>query len=497
MNFFLLVASPAALLAPGRKNSPLAPAAAASPNIAKSFDSGKADGRTKKVYEELLAASSLLDGNGHVMLSVGDVETALSDLHLQHSQTPLPGAVHPLEILPTSLFAQEPVDVTALVRETMPRVLEAHPIFTYMAEETLGNDAFFESVYFGTSTRDASTSLDFPQLCRRLIASVYVFELLIGMEREKHRQLAQWYEVKLRAARHSQTRHAAAAAAEQQQQPAATRSPRDALMGFFLAVKGESVLASINAFEMLRRLDTPAADGVGANGAPVAEGTPVPGSSSTMDFSAMSVASLSSVLRAIMSLNIFEAVLSNLSFAFWPDNARAGMALQLSATGEFDADGSQQLSTEWRDLYLAWNANFVWPSHYCADMMAFTMLVAPTIALGDPRDFQYNRAHTLFWVARATQLTRLENGPLPHEPDAIPCFRCRQLEPIDDRQPLTSRTAKRTRAAGERLAARSGSDVSGSGVWWALLADVPAQLSSLVRLYRLMPKDGPAKLRLL
>ena len=143
------------------------------------------------------------------------------------------------------------------------------------------------------------------------------------------------------------------------------------------------------------------------------------------------------------------------------------------------------------------DANFVWPSHYCKDMMAFTMLVTPSIALGAPGVFQYNRAHTLFWVARATQLTRLANGPLPHEPDDIPCFRCRQLKPAEDRQPLTSRTAQQTRRAGERLARRAGFDVSCGDVWQRLAADVPAQLARLVRLYRLMPKQGPGKLRLL
>ena len=107
------------------------------------------------------------------------------------------------------------------------------------------------------------------------------------------------------------------------------------------------------------------------------------------------------------------------------------------------------------------------------------------------------RAHTLFWTARSTQLTRLAAGPLPHEPDDIPCFRCRQLEPVSDRQPLTSRTAVRTRAAGERLAARAGHDVSGAAVWPRLLAELPKQMGSLARLYELMPKEGPAKLRLL
>ena len=69
-----------------------------------------------------------------------------------------------------------------------------------------------------------------------------------------------------------------------------------------------------------------------------------------------------------------QAVLSNLSFAFWPDNARAGMALLEAPAGAFRPDGSQALSPEWFKLYLAWNANFIWPSHYCADMMCFTML---------------------------------------------------------------------------------------------------------------------------
>ena len=47
-------------------------------------------------------------------------------------------------------------------------------------------------------------------------------------------------------------------------------------------------------------------------------------------------------------------------------------------------------------------------THFCSDMMCFTMLLMPTIALGRPDDFQYNRAHTLFWVVRSTQLSRMQ-----------------------------------------------------------------------------------------
>ena len=83
-----------------------------------------------------------------------------------------------------------------------------------------------------------------------------------------------------------------------------------------------------------------------------------------------------------MSVNLFEAIVSNLSFAFWPDNARAGMALLLTQRGEYDADLTQDLAPEWFSLYLAWNACFIWPSHYMSDMMCFSMLASPAIALG-------------------------------------------------------------------------------------------------------------------
>ena len=77
--------------------------------------------------------------------------------------------------------------------------------------------------------------------------------------------------------------------------------------------------------------------------------------------------------------------------------------------------------------------------------------------------------------------------------------RCRQLEPAHDRQPLTSRTARLTRASGEGLARAAGSDVSeGSGVWWRLATEVlPAQLRSAARIYERMPKESPTKLKLL
>ena len=130
------------------------------------------------------------------------------------------------------------------------------------------------------------------------------------------------------------------------------------------------------------------------------------------------------------------------------------------------------------------------------------MLLAPTIALGLPSTFQYNRAHSLFWVVRATQLTRLrreaERASRPPGDAQVACFHCRQLEPVHDRQPITSRTAALTRASGERLARTWGADVSGAAVWWRLAAEVlPQQVASFVRIYRRMPKVSPTKLRLL
>ena len=397
--------------------------------------------RVRSVFDRLIAASELIDTDGRVILSAGDIETALSDLHLR---TPEAEA-----ILPASLYAGAPVDATALVLETLPKVLEAHPIFTFMVEETLGNDDFYKSVYFGRAglTADHPTAINFAALCKRLVTSIHVFELLIAMDRDGHRRLAMYYEDALREAREAEQavmvgEQIGSADCAPPQKP--SRSLRDALMGFFLAVKGESVLASINAFEMLRRVsgeqEQPSSDEVEEE-----------------------VDALSRVLNSIMRLNIFEAVLSNLSFAFWPDNAVCGVSLLTSPalTTPFESEELSQplLDEEWVRTYISWNANFIWPSHYCQDMLCFTMLCMPTIALGEPRLFQYHRAHTLFWVARSTQLTRLANGPLPHEADQIPCFRCRQLEPQNDRQPLTSRTAKRTRQAGERLARRAGGGV--------------------------------------
>jgi hypothetical protein len=98
-------------------------------------------------------------------------------------------------------------------------------------------------------------------------------------------------------------------------------------------------------------------------------------------------------------------------------------------------------------------------------------------------------------VVRSTQLTRMARDP----DTPLACFRCRQLEPADDRQPLTSRTARLTRASGEALARGAASDVSeGSGVWWRLATEVlPAQLRSAARLYERMPKESPTKLKLL
>ena len=88
---------------------------------------------------------------------------------------------------------------------------------------------------------------------------------------------------------------------------------------------------------------------------------------------------------------------------------------------------------------------------------------------------------------------------LPPEEQQVPCFRCRQLEPMNDRQPLTSRTAKLTRAEGERLARACGEDVGeSSGVWRRLATEVvPRGLASLARVYGRMPKLSLTKIRLL
>ena len=432
--------------------------------------------RASSVYDRLLIASELLDPEGRCILRAADVQTALCDMHLQQELSAPTGVAHPSTLLPPRFYSGDSMDVTRLVRTTLPEVLVAHPIFLFMAEQTLENDDFYESVYFGLKERDEH-SLGFAALCRRLVASILLFEALLALDHEGHRQLAIWYETLLTDAE-------ARGGGGERSRP---RSARDSLMGFFLALKGESVLASINTFRELQ-----------------------------LSSSAAAVGRLSDVLNDIMRLNIFEAVLSNLSFAFWPDNARAGVALLRAPLGPFGADLTQQLDEEWYRTYLAWNANFIWPSHSCPDMMCFTMLVMPSIALGDAAHFQYRRAHTLFWVVRSTQLTRSLSserrveraaafGVSPAEmrkpagEQSAPCFHCRQLDPPGDRQPLTSRTALLTRRAGERLAAAHGEDVAeGSGVWRRLaVRDLPRQLASLARIYVRMPKVSPTKLRLL
>ena len=195
--------------------------------------------RSRRCHEELLAASQLLDDAGRVELTRADIDLALADMHLQMPSDARPVRGHPSGLLPASLYAAPTVDVTELVRSSFLRVLEAHPIFRFMAEETLGNDAFYESVYFGAE--DAATapaSLSFAQLCRRLVASVYVFEELIALDRDAHAALARWYETL-----YTERRAAAAAAAGRGGARARLpRSARDALMGFFLALKGGRIV---------------------------------------------------------------------------------------------------------------------------------------------------------------------------------------------------------------------------------------------------------------
>ena len=417
-------------------------------------------------FDRLLAASELAGADGRVVLHRTDIDTALREMSLDRAQPELGGVAHPSTLVPARLFEPDSVDVTDLVTGSLREVLDRHAVFEFMAAETVGNDEWFRSVYFGGSARDA-TSLSFAQLCRKLVASVYVVEQLLSMERDDHWQLAAWYERRLADAEARGGGGGAAAAAS---------SVRERFVGAWLGLKGESVLASINAFEELRRRGG-AAD-------------------------ARELAALGDVLNAFMAANIFEAVVANLSFAFWPDNARAGLALLLDLVrrpAAYAADGSQPtLSREWYGLYLAWNANFIWPSHFSSDMLCFAMLVAPRIALGPPSAFAYLRAHSLFWVVRSNQIARLERGGAAAADGELPCFRCRQLEPLDDRQPLTSRTAVRTRAAGEALLDAAGDDdLAARGVGRLLLDAAPRQLASIARLYARAPKASPTKLRLL
>jgi hypothetical protein len=332
----------------------------------------------QRVVDELLRAAELLNSRGECVLQPADVETALDDMHLlNRTDEPQPeGAAPPSEFLPEELLAPRSVDVTALVRESLPRVLATHPIFLQMAEELL-HEQFYASVYFGWQPRDATPSLSFAQLSRRLVASIYVFEQLVAMPHHRRRYLAAHYESKLAAAR----RAAVGAAAP-------SRSMRETLMGGFLDLKGESVLASINVFEMLHRSGAaslrnraPAADAdvsqrmqavqpakAGFPSSPsAARGVEItqPGGAGVPDHSLPRDApSLSNLLNSVMGVNILEAVLSNLSFAFWPDNARAGMALLMLNGAPFSSDLEQQLDAGWWALYLAWNANFIWPSHH-------------------------------------------------------------------------------------------------------------------------------------
>jgi len=392
-------------------------------------------------FDRLLAASELASADGRVVLHRTDIDTALREMSLDRAQPELGGVAHPSTLVPARLFEPDSVDVTDLVTGSLREVLDRHAVFEFMAAETVGNDEWFRSVYFGGSARDA-TSLSFAQLCRKLVASVYVVEQLLSMERDDHWQLAAWYERRLADAEARGGGGGGGAAAS---------SVRERFVGAWLGLKGESVLASINAF---------------------------------------------------MAANIFEAVVANLSFAYWPDNARAGLALLLDLVrrpAAYAADGSQPtLSREWYGLYLAWNANFIWPSHFSSDMLCFAMLVAPRIALGPPSAFAYLRAHSLFWVVRSNQIARLERGGAAAADGELPCFRCRQLEPLDDRQPLTSRTAVRTRAAGEALLDAAGDDdLAARGVGRLLLDAAPRQLASIARLYARAPKASPTKLRLL
>ena len=465
------------------------------------------------VFDQLLHAGGIaVEPDGRVLLQCAHVEAALSTLHLQPAQPPLPGIEHPCDFLPDSLLQLDrPVDVTKLVKTSLPRVLEQHPVFCVMAEALLEDD-FYRSLYWGTEPRDES-AIGFEQLALRLVVVVFVFEELLALDRDSHRKLARWYE-----ALHAQSGEGGDRSSDRGSEggsapsraPADGRSLRERLLAFFLTIKGESVLASINCFETMRRIssepDSP------SKRRDVDVRMPPPSLCASTCAAAMREVSsnnsdllisqaLSDLLNSIMALNLIEAIVSNLTFARWPDNARAGMALLLTQSGAFKDDLEQELSPDWFDLYLVWNACFVWPAH-APDMLCFAMLLMPSIASGPPARFQYNRAHTLFWVVRATQLTVREEmaavtarGDADEATNSRPSWIRADGATPANRQPLTTRMAVLTGAQGERLAAASGEDVTGAHVWRRLILEVlPQQLANLVRLYRIMPKASAGKL---
>jgi hypothetical protein len=157
-----------------------------------------------RVFSDLLAASDLLDADGSVWLSAQDLQTGLEDMHLHASIAAPEGVTHPSALLPAHIYSAEPLDVTDLVLTTLPVVLDAHPTFLFMAEQTLSNDAFHESVYFGGATRDAN-SLPFSALCRRLVGAIVLMEALLALGRDEHRQIACWYEAACHTHTHTQT----------------------------------------------------------------------------------------------------------------------------------------------------------------------------------------------------------------------------------------------------------------------------------------------------
>ena len=210
------------------------------------------------VFDRLLRASKIAEEvDGRVLLQRADVEVAMSTLHLQLEQPPLPGIGHPRDFLPASLLQLDhPVDVTQLVKTSLPSVLEQHPVFCVMAEALLEND-FYRSLYWGTETRDEH-AIGFEQLALRFVAVVFVFEELLALDRDTHRTLARWYE-----GLHAQRGGSGGSGGDSGDSGSSSgrsgfvadgRSVRERLLAFFLAIKGESVLASINCFETMRRI---------------------------------------------------------------------------------------------------------------------------------------------------------------------------------------------------------------------------------------------------
>lgn len=250
-------------------------------------------------------------------------------------------------------------DVTALV-ESLVCVLHKQPVFCQMAMHLLEGD-YYKTITYG--------NMRFPQICLKLVASIFVMESLLALSQRRREELVEHYQTKID---------------DQGMLPRVQNAKN-----LFINFKGESVLIGLNLLSELRNLkeELDRED---------------PSDSDKIRKKMKEMRVVSDRAEAALVANIAEAVIGDMYYQRNP-NALAGITLLKVPPGDIHGL-DMHTSQEWVSLYTTWNGCFAWPFECCGGLLLFAKLLMPSISCASPREYFQARAQTLFWVVRSGQL---------------------------------------------------------------------------------------------